>query len=178
MLVPPNDERWLHVLAALSWRAEWVVDHRADAHAVLGITAKRAIDAILEASGSRSPNARGIIAFRLANFLGWGTGELDEAEAACGRARALFEQAGDRAAALLAENERAWIRGLRGDYPAMERPRAGSRPRPRRRMNRSSRSKGCKRLPSPRWRGVGSATPSTRSSGATRSRARRARRTG
>lgn len=121
-LVPPDDKRWLDILAALSWRAEWVVDHRADSHAVLGIRAMRAIDALLDSS--REPAACAAVRFRLANFLGWGTGELDEAERACREAQLLFEQAGDRASALLAQNERAWISGLRGDYDVME-TRAG-----------------------------------------------------
>jgi DNA-binding CsgD family transcriptional regulator len=117
-LVPADDKRWLDILHALSWNAEWVVDHRADAHALLGLSAMRAIDALL--GRSPDPAARATVKFRLANFLGWGTGDLDEAERACADARALFEQAGDRASALLAGNELAWIRGLRGDYPAMQ----------------------------------------------------------
>jgi len=96
------------------------VDHRADTHALLGLRAMRAIDFLLE--GSSEPAARATVKFRLANFLGWGTGELDDAERACSEAGALFEQAGDRSSALLAANELAWIRGLRGDYPAMEAP--------------------------------------------------------
>src|SRR5262249_16304469 len=32
-LIPAGDKRWLDVLKALHWQAEWVVDHRADAHA-------------------------------------------------------------------------------------------------------------------------------------------------
>jgi DNA-binding CsgD family transcriptional regulator len=117
-LVPPNDDRWLDVLAALSWKAEWVVDHRADAHAVLGIRALRAIDSLLKESPS--PAARATVRFRLAHFLGWGTGELDEAERACVEALSLFEQAGDRSSVLLAQNELAWIHGLRGNYVAMD----------------------------------------------------------
>ena len=46
-LVPGGDNRWLGVLKALHWEAEWVVDHRADTHALLGIKAMRAIDAVL-----------------------------------------------------------------------------------------------------------------------------------
>jgi DNA-binding CsgD family transcriptional regulator len=121
-LVRADDERWLEILNALSWNAEWVVDHRADAHALLGLSAMRAIDSLL--GGSPDPAARATVKFRLANFLGWGTGDLDGAERACAEAKELFEQAGDRSSALLAANELAWIRGLRGDYPGME-ARAG-----------------------------------------------------
>jgi tetratricopeptide (TPR) repeat protein len=117
-LIPTGDERWLDVLDALSWRAEWVVDHRADVHAQLGIKALRAIELVLE--GSPNPIAKASVKIRLANFLGWGTGDLAEAERACAEARLLYRQGGDHASALLAENELAWIRGLRGDYPGME----------------------------------------------------------
>ncbi|HEY7378521.1 MAG TPA: LuxR C-terminal-related transcriptional regulator, partial [Steroidobacteraceae bacterium] len=57
---------------------------------------------------------------RLANFLGWGAGDLMEAERACVEARVLFQEGGDIGSALLADNELAWIHGLRGDYPGME----------------------------------------------------------
>jgi DNA-binding CsgD family transcriptional regulator len=117
-LIPAGDERWLGVLEGLAWDAEWVVDHRADVHALLGIKAMREIDALLDDSADPAPRAA--VKLRLANFLGWGAGDLDEAERACLEARALFEQAGDRASGLLAENEFAWIVGLRGDLPAME----------------------------------------------------------
>jgi DNA-binding CsgD family transcriptional regulator/tetratricopeptide (TPR) repeat protein len=117
-LLPPSDERWLEVLEGLSWRAEWVVDHRADAHALLGIKAMKAIDRILQESPDPAPRA--VVKIRLANFLGWGSGDLEEAEHACREAWSLFERAGDRASALLARNELGWIRGLRGDYPGME----------------------------------------------------------
>jgi len=117
-LIPEGDERWLDILGALSWKAEWVIDHRADTYALLGIKAMTTIDALLDASWDPAPRAT--VKFRLAHFLGWGSGELDEAERACAQARSLFEQAGDRGSTLLAENELAWLRGLRGDYAAME----------------------------------------------------------
>lgn len=117
-LLPPGDPRWAAVLDAMSWRAEWVVDHRADVHAVLGIKAMRRIDSVLRDLPDPAPRA--IVKFRLASFLAWGTGELDEAQAVCGQARQLFEQAGDQASALLAANELAWIQGLKGDLAALE----------------------------------------------------------
>jgi DNA-binding CsgD family transcriptional regulator len=117
-LIPDGDERWLEVLDALSWQAEWVVDHRADTHALLGIKAMNAIDGLLNPTWDAGPRAT--VKFRLALFLGWGSGDLEEAERACGAARSLFEQARDRGSTLLADNELAWIRGLRGDYAAME----------------------------------------------------------
>jgi DNA-binding NarL/FixJ family response regulator len=117
-LVPAGDERWLGVLEALSWQAEWVVDHRADSHARLGIKAMLAIEGVV--SSSVDPAARAMVKFRLANFLAWGTADLDAAERACEEARSLFEEAGVRSSALLAENELAWIHGLRNEYPAMQ----------------------------------------------------------
>jgi class 3 adenylate cyclase/tetratricopeptide (TPR) repeat protein len=114
-LLPPGDTRWLQVLDAMSWQAEWVVDHRADDHAVMGIAALRAMDAMLALQPSADPTTRGAVKFRLTSFLAWGTGELEEAEETCRAARALFDVAGDRPRAIVAANELAWIRGMRGD---------------------------------------------------------------
>jgi len=116
-IIPADDLRWLDVLRALSWRAEWVVDHRADTHALLGIEAMKTIDRILERSSD--PAARAMVKFHLANFLGWGSGDVRGAETACCEALALFEQVGDVSSVLLVRNELAWIRGLRGDLNAM-----------------------------------------------------------
>src|SRR5262249_43214380 len=69
------------------------------------------------------PAARGAVKFRLASFLAWGTGSLDEAEVECRAALGLFKQAGDQRSALLAEHELAFVQGLRGDLPAL---RAGA----------------------------------------------------
>jgi len=117
-LIPAGDQRWLDVLRVLSSRAEWVVDHRADTHALLGIKAMKAIDVLL--ADSPNPSLRATAKFRLAHFLGWGSGDLDEAERACAASRSLFKRAGDAASVLLADNELAWIHGLQGDYAAME----------------------------------------------------------
>jgi DNA-binding CsgD family transcriptional regulator len=117
-LIPAGDQRWLDVLRVLSSRAEWVVDHRADTHALLGIKAMKAIDVLL--ADSPNPALRATAKFRLAHFLGWGSGDLDEAERACAASRSLFERAGDAASVRLADNELAWIHGLQGDYAAME----------------------------------------------------------
>ncbi|HEX4248698.1 MAG TPA: AAA family ATPase [Pseudonocardia sp.] len=112
-LLPAGDPRWREVVAALSWRAQWVVDHRADAHAVLGVGPMRRIDAVL--AGLPAPAERAVVKFRLASFLAWGGGELAEAATECRRAGALFTEAGDRGSALLAEHELAWIGALAGD---------------------------------------------------------------
>jgi class 3 adenylate cyclase/DNA-binding CsgD family transcriptional regulator/tetratricopeptide (TPR) repeat protein len=117
-LLPAGDPRWEEVVDALSWEAQWVVDHRADNHAVLGIDALRAMDAALERLSD--PARRAPVKLRLANFLAWGTGELAEAARVCGEAASLFEAAGDVRGHLLAIHELAWTRGLQGDVPALE----------------------------------------------------------
>lgn len=116
-IIPRDDLRWLDVLKSLSWRAEWVVDHRADTHALLGIEAMRTIERILEPLPD--PASRATVKFHLANFLGWGSGELDEAKDKCRQALDLFEQVGDASSALLVRNELAWLQGLCGDTNGM-----------------------------------------------------------
>jgi DNA-binding CsgD family transcriptional regulator len=117
-MLPPGDARWRNVVEAMAWQIEWVVDHRADAEAVMGIRPLRRLDAVLESLDA--PASRAAVKFRLANFLAWGTGDLEEAERVCGAAHKLFVEAGDRASALLSDNEMAWIRGLQGDVVGLE----------------------------------------------------------
>ncbi|HEY3240710.1 MAG TPA: AAA family ATPase [Acidimicrobiia bacterium] len=117
-LVPPGDERWRGIVDAMSLRAEWVVDHRAEIHAAEGAEAMRAIDAVL--AEVPDPARQAGVKFRLANFCAWGTGELEEAERSARAAMELFEVADDVAGALLARNELAWVRGLRGELDALE----------------------------------------------------------
>ena len=117
-ILPAGDERWRRVYEAVSWRAEWVVDHRADSHVPVGIAAMRAIDALFERAGE-DVERRASVKFRLASFLAWGAGDLAEAEAMCRQAKALFAQAGDQHQALLVARELAWLRGLQGDFAGM-----------------------------------------------------------
>jgi DNA-binding NarL/FixJ family response regulator len=116
-ILPAADSRWLDVLEAMYWQAEWVVDHRAETGAETAIRALRAIDGLLvnSADGAR----RATVKFRLANFLAWGTGELPEAEHTCREAVSLFEGAGEQRQALLARRELGWIRNLSGDIVGM-----------------------------------------------------------
>ena len=116
-LLPADDQRWLEVLDAMYARAEWLIDHRAETDAPVAIRALRAIDALLE--GSSDDARRAMVKFRLANFLAWGTGELDQAEEACRHAHELFARAGDRRETLLVARELGWIKGLQGDLPGM-----------------------------------------------------------
>ena len=117
-LLPAGDQRWLEVLEAMYARAEWLIDHRAETNAPVAIKALRAIDGLLE--GSPDHARRAIVKFRLANFLAWGTGDLEAAYDACRQAHELFVRAGDRRQSLLAARELGWLKGLRGDFAGME----------------------------------------------------------
>ena len=117
-LLPTGDARWADVLDDMAWRAEWVVDHRADMLTEHAVTALRAIEAAL--GPTIDPARRAAVSYRLASFLGWGTGDLVGAERACREARRWYASTGDHAAVLLADNELAHQRGLQGDYVSME----------------------------------------------------------
>jgi DNA-binding CsgD family transcriptional regulator len=116
-LVPEGDGRWLDVLDAMARQPQWVVDHRADAHAALGIPALRAIDAAL--AGAPDPARRARVQLRLASFLCWGMGEFGEADAGYRRAIDLFEESGDRNGVLLGRLELGWLGTIKGDLQAI-----------------------------------------------------------
>jgi DNA-binding CsgD family transcriptional regulator len=116
-ILPPADPRWLDVLEAMYWQAEWVVDHRAETRTQTAIRALRAIDGLL--ADSADDARRATVKFRLANFLAWGAGELPEAQRACREAVRLYEAAGAARQALLARREIAWIQYLCGDIAGM-----------------------------------------------------------
>lgn len=115
-LLPSGDERWLDVANALSHQADWV--YRGPSHGAMGIRALREIRSAL--TRSPDPARRAAATFRLATFLAFGTGELEEAEEVCAEAVELFRQAGDRPRTLLAGNELASLRAMRGDLAAGE----------------------------------------------------------
>jgi DNA-binding SARP family transcriptional activator len=115
-LLPSGDDRWLEVAGVLSRQADWV--YRGPSAEAMSIRALREIEAVLERSAD--PAQQATINFRLANFLAYGSGELDEAAAACRRAVDLYRRAGDAPGALLAANELASIRGLGGDLAAWQ----------------------------------------------------------
>jgi ATP/maltotriose-dependent transcriptional regulator MalT len=116
-LVPSGDPLWADVAAAMSWRADWVVDHQAD-NTFLGVRAMREMSAVL----ARSPDleARATISFRLASFLAWGTPEIEEADRVCREAVELFERTGNVSRTLLARNALAAIKGIACDLAGME----------------------------------------------------------
>jgi DNA-binding CsgD family transcriptional regulator len=114
-LLAPDDPRWLDVLDAMTWRAEWVVDHLVEDGAATAIAVMRRIERQLVASGDRL--REGIVQFRLASFLAIGSGRPADAAAACQRAGELFAAEGHADLALLARNELGWIRYCAGDLP-------------------------------------------------------------
>jgi DNA-binding CsgD family transcriptional regulator/tetratricopeptide (TPR) repeat protein len=114
-VLPPNDDRWLGVLDGMVLEADWIVDHRADVYGAVAVPALRSIDAMLPPSVD--PAHRAELKFRLGTFLTWGTGELDEAQRVNADARRLFDAAGSRSGALLADLEEAFIQFARGNVP-------------------------------------------------------------
>ena len=114
-VLDPDDHRWLEVLEAMTWRAEWVVDHLVEGNAATAIAVMRRIERQLSASGDRL--REGIVQFRLASFLAIGASQPADAAAACQRARELFAAEGDVDLGLLALNEQGWIRYCAGDLP-------------------------------------------------------------
>jgi DNA-binding CsgD family transcriptional regulator len=114
-LMDPDDQRWPDVLEAMTWRAEWVVDHLVEDGAATAIAVMRRIERQLAASGDRL--REGIVQFRLASFLAIGAGQPADAAAACQRAQQLFAAGGHADLALLARNELGWIRYCAGDLP-------------------------------------------------------------
>ena len=120
-LLPAGDERWLDVFEVMDSNAIWVLEQRTDRtdiDAVVGVKALRAIDAVLSRSGD--PVRRGTAKLRLANFAGWGTDEIEEAESACRQAVELFREAGDTGRALIATCQLGWLRGIGGDLSGWE----------------------------------------------------------
>lgn len=116
-LLPSRDPHWTDVAAAMSWRADWVVDRQAE-NTLLGVRAMREMNAVL----AESPDleTRATISFRLASFLAWGTPEIEEADRVCRQAVELLEQTGNISRTLLARNALAAIQGIACDLAAME----------------------------------------------------------
>jgi len=111
----PDDQRWLDVLEAMTWRADWVIDHLVENGAATAIAVMRRIERQLAGSGDRL--REGIVQFRLASFLAIGAGQPVQAAVACQRAQELFAAEGHADLALLALNELGWIRYCAGDLP-------------------------------------------------------------
>ena len=114
-LLSVDDDRWLKVADALSWRPEWL-DHRSDDRAYYGVDALRGMDRAMR----QRPDLgrRATVRLHLGAYLAWAEAEVPDGKRLCQEAVALFEEAGDVAGALRAENELAWTLYLDGGFDA------------------------------------------------------------
>ena len=112
-VLPADDARWLEVFEAIDPRSERVLSHLAENDVATAIAAMERIEGHLD--GSEDLVARATVRFHLAAFLSFGAGRLAAAERACRTAADLYERAGDREGALLAQAEVGWIHGCGGD---------------------------------------------------------------
>ncbi|HZI37422.1 MAG TPA: AAA family ATPase, partial [Acidimicrobiia bacterium] len=117
-LLSAEDPRWADVADALTTDAQWVIDHRADVHAVAALPALRAMDKALGALGDPLRQAR--VKLRLAYFLGWGACELSEAARVGREALLLFEQAGDRQGQFMSRHQQTLLALMTGDRVEMD----------------------------------------------------------
>lgn len=117
-VLPSGDPRWSQVLDVLSLDGEWFFYQRGEVDSSDGIKIMREIEGVLEASNDTATLAS--LNFHLAGFLGWGMGDLDEAERRSATAVELFRSIGDEHSALMAANDHAWIMGLEGDFARQE----------------------------------------------------------
>ncbi len=112
-MVPAGDTRWGQVAAVMPVTPEWVVDHRADVDAAVGVQAMRRADQVLERHGDAGQRAA--VKFSLGSFLIWGLAELDAGRELIAASRDLFLEAGDQRSGLLAANEMGYHLGIADD---------------------------------------------------------------
>lgn len=113
-IIPSGDERWVAVLDAMPWKAEWVIDHRGDAHSSTGTRALQEIRRVLLNRGG--DHARlGIVELRLASFTAWGSMDYDTALMYALSAVEHFSRAGEQSCVLMARHEVGYLHGLGGD---------------------------------------------------------------
>ena len=117
-LLPAGDPRWRRVLDAMSWDAEWVIDHQADLYTAIGVRAMRAIEKVLRPSDDLLRHA--VVQLRLSSFRVWHVDESADAVRTAERSRDLFLRAGDRSRALMPLHEISWIDAVAGDIKAQE----------------------------------------------------------
>jgi ATP/maltotriose-dependent transcriptional regulator MalT len=118
-MLPAGDDRWRRVVDVMPVTPEWVVDHRADSAADVGVRAMRRADQVLERTGDI--DRRAAVKFSLGSLLAWGMCELEAGKELIETARGLFLEAGDQQAALLAQNESGYHLGMADDGPGHER---------------------------------------------------------
>ncbi len=117
-MIPAGDRRWRRVVDVMPLTPEWVVDHRADARAGVGVRAMQRADEVLERSGDVS--RRAAVKFSLGSLLAWGMCELEQGRELLVSARDLFVEAGDNDARLLATNELSYYLGMADDASGHE----------------------------------------------------------
>jgi class 3 adenylate cyclase/DNA-binding CsgD family transcriptional regulator len=117
-LLPATDPRWLDVLDAMAWQADWVVDHRTDEDTEIAVQAMRNIAQLVERLPD--PTRRGTVKFHLGSFVAWGGDGLATGRAMVEEARDLFESAGETHRALLARNELGYFTAIAGDEDGHE----------------------------------------------------------
>jgi class 3 adenylate cyclase/ATP/maltotriose-dependent transcriptional regulator MalT len=117
-MIPAGDNRWRKVAGVLPLTPEWIVDHRADVGADIGVQAMRRADQVLERSGDAGHRAA--VKFSLGSFQIWGMAELEAGREMVEAARDLFFDAGDERAALLATNEMGYHLGIADDLAGHE----------------------------------------------------------
>ena len=114
-VLPEGDRRWLDVLDALSWQADWVVEHRTDDATEMAVRAMRNIEQLVQAHPD--PERRATVKFHLGTFRAWNSEDLASATRTVEEARDLYEEAGEADRARLAENELSYLAAIGGDLP-------------------------------------------------------------
>lgn len=109
-LIPSGDPRWVEVLDEMQWDAEWVIDHRADSYASIGIRPLEEIRRVLLARGDHA--RLGTVELRLASFVGWGRRDVATGLAHAQRAVEHFRRAGQPGRARMAAHEVGYQHGL------------------------------------------------------------------
>jgi DNA-binding CsgD family transcriptional regulator len=118
-MLPAGDERWLRVVGVMPLTPEWVVDHRADARADIGVRAMRRVEPLLERTGDLAQRAA--VKFSLGSLLAWGMCELEAGRQLTEAAQRLFIEAGEHHYALLVTNELGYQLGIADDGRGHER---------------------------------------------------------
>ncbi|HEV3364603.1 MAG TPA: AAA family ATPase, partial [Acidimicrobiia bacterium] len=93
-ILPSGDDRWLQAADALAWQADWVHERgRGDRLALAAIRAMREIDGVLESSADQ--RRRAAVKLRLATFLIYSAGELEDGLRTAAEAEDRYRAAGD-----------------------------------------------------------------------------------
>jgi class 3 adenylate cyclase/DNA-binding CsgD family transcriptional regulator len=117
-MIPAGDNRWSRVVGVMPITPEWIVDHRADVAAEVGVQAMRRADQVLERNGDAAQRAA--VKFSLGSLLVWGMADVAAGRELVEAARQLFFEAGDQRAGLLATNEMGYHLGIADDLAGHE----------------------------------------------------------